>query len=206
LSSISITAVVVIVVVVHRAVAINVVVVVVIVVVVVVLVVHRAIVLVVVAVHLVIAIVVVDVVSTATRMWNSPPPLGPSSSPPPCDSPSSPRNCCCPPPLPRFDKDGEVVGGTRWVVVVASPEFDGDYEDPISLRASCAIACFCRMILFIAVRLPTLPLPLLFGSRFSANDPRCSSSCSALPPTPSSSSTTSELFCEVTSTSPPLPP
>ena len=105
-----------------------------------------------------------------------------------------------PPPLPRTDKDGEIVGGSRWLVVVASPEFDGDYEDPISLRASCAIARFCCMILFIAARLPRLPLPLLFGSRFSANDPRCSSSCSALPPTPSSSSTTSELFCEATST------
>ncbi len=77
-----------------------------------------------------------------------------------------------PPPLPRSDEDGEVVGGPRWLVVVALPEVDDDDDDPISLRASCAIGGCRRMILFIAARLPMLPLPLLFGSRFSANDPR----------------------------------
>jgi hypothetical protein len=135
-----------------------------------VVVVHRAIVaivIVIVAIHRAVAIVVVNVVS---RTQNSPPPPGPSSSPPPCDSPSSPSNHRRPPPLPRSDKDGEVVGGPRWLVVVTSPEIDDDHDDPISLRVSCAIAHFRRMILFIAARLPTLPL--LFGLQFSANDPR----------------------------------
>ena len=155
LSSITIASVIVVVVVVHRAIAINVVVLVV--------VVHRAIVVVIVVIHCTVAIVVVNVV---LRTRNSPPPPGPLSSPPPCDSPSSPSNRRRPPPLPRSDEDGEVVGGPRWLVVIALPEVDGEDNGPISLRASCAIARFHRMILFIAARLPTLPLPLplLFGS------------------------------------------
>jgi hypothetical protein len=129
-------------------------------------------VVVIVAVHRAVAFVVVDVVS---RTRNSPPPPSPLLSLPPCDSPIiAQQSSSSPPPLPWSDEDGEVVGGLRWLVVVASPEVNNDDGDPISLWASCAIARIRRMILFITARLPTLPLPLtlLFGSRFSANDPR----------------------------------
>ena len=100
------------------------------------------------------------------RTRNSPPPPSPSLSPPQCDSPSSPSNCCCPPP---------VVGRPRWLVVVALPEVNNDDDDPISLLVSCAIAHFCRMILFITARLPTLPLPFrrrLYRSRRGARSLR----------------------------------
>ena len=198
LSSIAIATVVVVVVVIHCAVAIKVIIVVV--------VVHRAIVAIVVfvvAVHCAAAIFVVNVVSTVTRTQNSPPSSSPSSSPPPCDSPSSSSNCqVLPPPLPQSDEDGEVIGGPRLLVVIASPEVDDGDNDLISLWASCAIAHLRRMILFITARLPTLPLPFRCrhdrrrrGARFLRTCPRDRRSGSAHNDTITAMATQGQRMC-----------